>query len=126
MRQNVPQVFCGELLYDDVDGNMQVSRFIVRENEIAFDFTDWAIGDRWKFTGVAKLREDGSYSAENVLLSQVVGQTNVDGLNPTPVGVRLLVEDFAGRHINVRGTWFMRGNSYSFSGTLHPFVPRKR
>jgi hypothetical protein len=123
---SLPAVYCGRLKYEDSDEGIEVSRFIVRTTkEIAFDLvTDWGVGAKWRYSGVAILRESGLYSANGLVGSQVVGQDRT--IQSVPCNILLSIHDQSDKWISVTGDWHEQGSVYPFEGRLRKFVPTNK
>lgn len=111
------RAYRGELLYADMEEVIEVSRFIVREDQISFDMvTTWGLGDRWAFSAVASQRLDRTYQVSNAVGRQQVGSRGESESVPCTILIR--VERLSDRHARISGTWFVRGEAYAFGGTL--------
>lgn len=117
--------YCGQLLYTELEEVIEVSRFIVRKEEIAFDLTtEWGLGGRWNYSGVAALRKPNVYVVTNLTGRRVVGATRVDESVPWSIAVR--VESQSERLLEIAGTWSETGDVYAFEGKLKTYVAAKR
>lgn len=118
-----PRVYCGELYYADVGDQIEVSRFIVRKDTIAFDLlTEWNLGGHWRFCGVAKLLSNGAFLSDHVVGTEMVGKTG--GNESVPVRLRFEIEKQSDLRIQISGILFLRGDANKFAGKLKKFIPR--
>ncbi|TAK52686.1 MAG: hypothetical protein EPO27_00790 [Betaproteobacteria bacterium] len=113
--------YCGQLLYTELEEVIEVSRLIVREKEIAFDLiTEWGLGDRWNYSGVAALRKPHVYAVTNLTGRRIIGATRVDETVRCNIAFR--IESQSERLVEITGTWSESGDVYAFEGKLKTYV----
>ena len=118
------RVDSGELLQESGEP-LLVSRFIVRQEEVAFDLVaDAEEGGDFSFTGIAKRARQGVFISQVIEGKQAVGRFEQN----TSVPCRFMFEirKISSRQLVLTGNWVGGGDSESFDGTLKVFATRKR
>lgn len=109
--------YCGNLDYEETGETIEFSRFIVRENEIAFDLlTEWTLGEHWRFSGVAKSLPNGAFLSDSIKGKQVAG--GKEAMESLPVRFRFEIKKQSDRKIQISGIFFAPDEPYTFSGHL--------
>lgn len=115
-----PRAYCGELYYTDTDVEIEVSRFIVSKDRVAFDLiTEWDLGGRWRFCSDAELLPDGAF------LSDYIEGTAMIGPHKTvPVRFRFEIKKQSDLRIQICGILSLQGEANSFAGKLKKFTAK--
>ena len=105
-------MYKGTLGFDDGD-EIVVNALIIRDNEIAFDFTaSWGDHGRWSRSGSA--HKVGSEFVSTVQTSKHA-QTGVIGY---PCKITIFAAKIMPLEIDISGKWEEQGESFAFNGTL--------
>jgi len=124
-RTPIIYAYSGELIYVETEDLIEVTRLIVRGDQIAFDLvTTWGLGARWAYFGSARIQSDGTYQVANLIGKELVGQ-NREG-DSVPCAITFKIGKQSERQVQISGIWFEGGDKYVFSGTLKKFSPLRR
>jgi hypothetical protein len=120
------RVYCGELQYSIVDEQIEVTRFIVREDTISFDLlTEWGLGGNWHFDGVAKQLPDGAFLSDPIEGRKMIGNA-IGHEKSVLVPFRFEIQKQSDSRIQISGMLFLRGEENRFAGTLKKLTSKNR
>lgn len=121
-----PRAYQGTLYVEESEEEVRVSRFIVRQGEIAFDLSAIAIDEsaNWRFSGTATLAPSGRYVSPEIEGTLALDRSTTEESIPTKFAFE--VPKQSSRGVQVRGWWIAGGERCEFSGELKPLKAAKR
>lgn len=107
-------VYCGAIFVENDDFKLEAAKFIVRGDEVAFEFEGKDEWGRFEVQGVAKLTEHGFFMAPRIDLvysgSPEKEQSSIKFYEIDNKADR--------RKCWVKGVWIQDGDEFPFSGAL--------
>lgn len=116
-------VYNGEVEIEGNEFSIEFERFIVRDNEYAFQIVGDDEDGEFKTDGIAVLTESGEYKADVSVVYPTYKPKNKEWSGPASIYIELALESPQKNNCKIKGRWHQISTTWKFNGKLSKLKP---